>query len=153
MSIESDRKKIQRHKAVVSVYWVHEQDDAILLSLRQNTGFEDGKYGLVSGHVEKDESATEALAREIKEEVGVDISPDDLVLAHVMHVRTDREDVALFYRAKKYTGTIQNTEPHKCQEVAFFNTKALPKNTIKYIQSALRSILSNQVYSEFGWCE
>jgi 8-oxo-dGTP pyrophosphatase MutT (NUDIX family) len=42
----------------------------VLLHKRQNSGFMDGSYSLVSGHVEANESFKQAMIREAHEEAG-----------------------------------------------------------------------------------
>lgn len=60
-------------------------DGKILLQRRCNTGFEDGNYGLPAGHLDGNETAREGGAREIKEEIGLSIKPEDMKVVHVMH--------------------------------------------------------------------
>ena len=58
----------------------------ILLQLRQNTGYMDDKYDFAcSGHVEKGESFADALVRETKEEIGLNIKIEDLKFLTVIH--------------------------------------------------------------------
>ena len=61
----------ERVKIFVNVHLVLLKEGRILLSLRQNTGYEDGRYGLVSGHLEEGESITQGMKREVKEEIGI----------------------------------------------------------------------------------
>ena len=63
--------KKERHKIVVAVYAIIIKNGKILLSLRENTGFMDGWYSLVAGHVEADETVDEAMLREAKEEANI----------------------------------------------------------------------------------
>ena len=57
----------------------------VLLLRRCNTGFEDGSYSVVAGHVEADEAITFAAIREAKEEGAIGILRDDLHVAGIMH--------------------------------------------------------------------
>ena len=45
----------------VAVYLLLIRDGQILLLRRYNTGYEDGNYGVIAGHVERDERVTTAL--------------------------------------------------------------------------------------------
>lgn len=49
----------------------------------------DGCYSLPAGGLESGETLSEAAARELKEETGVQVSPSALTLAHTMHVWTE----------------------------------------------------------------
>jgi len=61
------------------------KDNKILLYLRQNTGFADGFYSLVAGHVDGNEKVRSSMITEAKEEVGIVILPEDLEITCVMH--------------------------------------------------------------------
>lgn len=135
----------------VCVYLVLIQEDRILLSLRENTGWGDGQWSLVAGHGEVGEPATQAMCREALEEAGITIRPQDLTVAHVMHRRSNRENMDIFMTADKWVGEIQNTEPHKCGGLVFYPWDDLPENTMDYIRVALKAIQEGQFYSEYGF--
>ena len=46
------------------------EKNEILMMKRCNTGYMDGMYGFISGHVEEGESLKQAIARETLEEAG-----------------------------------------------------------------------------------
>lgn len=144
-------KKI-RHKAILAVYLVLIKDHEILLHLRKNSGYEDGNYSLVAGHVEADESLVQAMMREAKEEIGIDIDREDLLLATTIHRRAeDGERVDFFFRVHKWKGEIQNLEAEKCGEVRFFPLDHLPENLIDYVRRGIRKSSANEPYGEEGF--
>lgn len=58
----------------------------VLLHKRANTGYMDGMWDFAgSGHVDADETTTQALIRECKEEIGITIPPEELSFAHLSH--------------------------------------------------------------------
>jgi ADP-ribose pyrophosphatase YjhB (NUDIX family) len=66
------------------------RDNHVLLLRRANTGYEDGKYSVVAGHLDGGESVTQAAIREAHEEVGITLRLTDLTVVGVMHrVSTD----------------------------------------------------------------
>lgn len=140
---------IERHKIIVSLYLVLEKDGHFLLSLRHNTGYEDGNYGLVSGHLEARESVIQGMIREAKEEIGITIDPKNLSLVHVLHRNADRVD--LFFKVSQWEGEIQNLEPKKCRGVSFFPMDRLPNNLVGYIGDVLGLIEQGVIYSDSGF--
>ena len=127
------------------------EEDKVLLLLREKTGWQDGNYGLISGHVEHNEGAMQAMVREALEEGGIEIDPSDLKFVHVMHRRSDRIYSDFFYECRKWKGLVENREPDKCGGLVFVSEKELPHNTIPYILQAIRCVSKGENYSEMGW--
>jgi 8-oxo-dGTP pyrophosphatase MutT (NUDIX family) len=143
----------ERFKLIPEAHLLMVCDDSILLLRRYNTGYEDGKYSLVAGHLEGDETATEAMAREALEEAGIVIDSNDLTLAHVMHRRHLDERLSFFFTTTKWSGKPENREPDKCDDLRWFPLDNLPQNTIPYIAYAISCYRQDVIYSEFGWGE
>lgn len=142
----------ERFKLIASVYILLKRNGKILLLRRFQTGFEDGNYGLVAGHVDGKETITKAMVREAFEEGGIKLNPQKLKLVLTMHRWCgDHERIDLFFEAKSWTGTIENKEPEKCDDLSWFPTNRLPKNTIPYIKIAIKCYLKGINYCEFGW--
>ena len=58
----------------------------VLLHLRQNTGYMDGHWDFAgSGHVDENETARQAVARECLEELGITVDPADAEFVHLCH--------------------------------------------------------------------
>lgn len=142
---------MERFKLIASIYLFLVRDGKILLMRRFHTGYEDGNYGLPSGHLEDDESAIEGLIRETGEEIGVRIKASDMQLVHVMHRREKDNRLDLFYTSNSFRGKIINAEPNKCDDIGWFYVEKLPKNIIPYIKKALRCYQKGIIYSEVGW--
>lgn len=86
--------KKERPKLIPTAYLVLVRENKILLSRRFNTGFMDGMYSFPAGHLRDDyETLIEAVVREAREEIGVEIDVADLELVHVMH-RKQRDYLA-----------------------------------------------------------
>ena len=69
---------------LVAVYLFLFRDGQVLMLRRHNTGYEDGSYSVIAGHVERDERITQALVREALEEAGVRLYEEDIRFLHVM---------------------------------------------------------------------
>jgi 8-oxo-dGTP pyrophosphatase MutT (NUDIX family) len=132
-----------------SVYLIPRIGEKVLLSLRENTGFMDGYYSFVSGHVEENETAEEALIRETSEEAGVKVAEQDLKFVFAEHRLSDEiqdDYVELFFETSKWQGEFTNKEPQKCGGLEWFNINQLPENTIPYIADVLRLYPSGKRY-------
>ena len=120
---------------------------------RANTGYQDGFYHVPAGHVEEGELPTEAVIRETREEVNVDLKPADVELAHVSyrakHDPTgDRID--FFFRARRWNGEIKNMEPHKCDELKWVLPGDLPENMALHIRRAVEAMGRGLFFEEIG---
>ncbi|MEX1112021.1 MAG: NUDIX domain-containing protein [Candidatus Andersenbacteria bacterium] len=128
------------------------QADHILLLKRTNTGYNDGRYGLIAGHKEQNEKATDAVMREAKEEAGITLQASDLNFAHVMHRlkegQTD-ERIDLFFAASNWNGNMTNIEPEKHGGLSFFPLDQLPDTTVPFIRVAIANFRQGQYFSEF----
>lgn len=72
MSLSGTAAKLKRvrkrAKFISAVHLIFQKGNKILLSLRKNTGWEDGKYSVIAGHVRSNETSIKAMIREAKEE-------------------------------------------------------------------------------------
>ncbi|MFA5169644.1 MAG: NUDIX domain-containing protein [Candidatus Paceibacterota bacterium] len=145
---------MERYKIIPSVYLILEKEGKILLSRRFQTGYEDGNYGLASGHAEEKETMREAMARESLEEIGININASELKHVLTMHrFCGDHERIDLFFTVDSINGEVKNMEPNKCDDLNWFSLSQLPQNTIPYIRKAIECYLNKIDYCEFGWEE
>jgi len=140
-----------RFKLIPTSHLLLVRGNKILLSRRCNTGWEDGKYSLVAGHLDGNETFREAMIREAKEEAGIDINLEDLEVVHVMHRKSSDERIDFFLIAKKWREEPRIMETNKCDDMKWFEINKLPENTIPYIRQAIECFLKKVFYSESGW--
>ena len=127
-------------------------NDNILLLKRYNTGYEDGKYSVIAGHLDGNENIYNAMIREAKEEAGIDILKNDLKIIQVMHRKQPNDErIDYFFICKKWNGKIINNEPNKCSELKWYCINKLPDNTIEYIKYAINNYLEKIEFTLFGW--
>jgi len=144
---------MERFKAVAVVYLVLMREGRLLMLRRRGTGYEDGNYSLVAGHVDRGETLAQAMAREAWEEAGLRLAPEDLSLTHVMHRLTGDERLTFFFSPSRGIGggEPENREPDRCDDLSWFPLDDLPANTVAYVRVALNHIQAGLPYSEFGW--
>jgi len=140
-----------RSKFPVAVHLFFLREKQILLLRRFNTGYEDGSYSVVAGHVEAGETVTQAAIREAKEEVGVMLEPTDIQIVHVMHRKSEDERIDFFMAVRHWVGDVTNNEPQKCDDLSWMEIDSLPQNTIPYVKRAIENFQAGSYYSEFGW--
>jgi ADP-ribose pyrophosphatase YjhB (NUDIX family) len=141
----------ERFKFFAAAHLVLIKDGHILLLRRHNTGYHDGNYSLVAGHLDGGETAAQCISREAKEEANIIVASKDLRVIHVMHRQvSDREYFDIYLRTEIWLGDITNMEPDKCSELAWFELASLPANMVPEVKFALENISKNIQYSEFG---
>jgi len=135
--------------SAVHLFLIH--DGKVLLLRRFNTGYEDGKYSVIAGHLEGGEEVTAAMAREAREEAGIEVAPEDLRVVGVMHRRSDDERIDFFLVATSWSGEVTNREPHRCDRLAWFDLDHLPGDVIPYVRRALDNYRQGIWFDSFGW--
>ncbi len=124
------------------------QDHTVLLMQRCNTGYQDGRYGLVAGHVEPGEDFVDAIVRETREEVGLVIAPEALEVAPVMYrLKIGDDRIAGFARVRHWQGEPRIMEPEKCDDLQWFPLDALPANMVPYVRQCITYIQQGIYYS------
>lgn len=135
---------------VPAVYVLLKRGDSILLLRRANTGYFDGHYALPAGHIDGGEPAHVAGVREVLEEIGVRVRPEDLRFVHVTHrvaEEGNHERVDFFFEADKWEGEPQNMEPQKCDDLQWFQLDALPENVTPLTLQVLEAAKAGEYYS------
>lgn len=146
-----------RYKTTAAVFALifNATHDKILLQKRVNTGTKDGYYDVgAAGHVDEGESMKVAMARELKEELGLTVDADSLEFALMMHKRYRDTNVPYFngyFIVENYLGTPKIVEPEKNAELIWADINDLPDNLIADRKLAIRNYLQGIAYVEDGW--
>lgn len=138
-----------RHTFKCAAYIIPRRGNEVLLSLRKNTGYMDGYYSLVAGHVEVNEVIEEGAIREAFEEAGVVITAEQLTFVFLQHRQSAEaidEYIDVFFEISEWQGEFTNMEPEKCGGLDWFDIDALPENTIPDIADILKKYRNGQHY-------
>ena len=115
----------------------------ILMMLANYLG---NKYDLPGGHLEPNEDLFDAMNREAKEELGIEIEREDMQIIHIYH-HYEKDLLKFVFKVKKFKNKIQNLEPEKCKELKWIEIENLPDNTLSGIRRELEYIKAKKSYS------
>lgn len=113
---------------------IFDDDGRVLVSRRVDSGW----FNLPGGGVEPDESATQGLVREVREECGLDVAVGRLV---GVYSKPQKHEIVLVFRARVTGGTMQPSDEADyhvwVRPDELLQVKLLPKH-LERIQDALR---------------
>ena len=141
----------QRFTAAVAVHVLFLRDGRVLMLRRTNTGYADGLLSVPAGHLDGGETVVAAAMREVYEEVGVDLRPDEIEVAGVMHRLEGEERIDFFLAVRAWRGEFENREPEKCSELVWAPLDGLPDDTVPYVRAAIEAYRSGEWFSSYGW--
>ena len=115
-------------------------DNKILLQKRKGSKLWPGYYALPAGHIDEGETQYDALVREAKEELGIEINPNDIINNYVVLRRnffeidgkTLEPYIDYYFEIKKYNGVPKIIEEDKCDELIWADVNNLPEPFINY---------------------
>lgn len=140
----------ERYCSKLTVGLILEKDNKVLLIRRKNTGYMDGMYGFLAGHVEEGESFRQALARETYEEGKIIVKEEEL--EYVCAIRSkERNYINFFFRTDKYEGIPVINEPDKCDEIRWIDINNLPENMIPNDKRAIYNYLNKIYLDEYNY--
>jgi 8-oxo-dGTP diphosphatase len=142
----------ERFTLRAAVYLILIKNGKTLLSRRYKTGWMDGKYSLVAGHLDGNETVFDTMIREAFEEAGIKIEKKDLKPVKVLHRNSgDQEYMDFFFLAEKWEGQPTIKEPDKCDDMSWFPLNNLPENTLPYVRDVIENRNDGVPFIESGW--
>ncbi|GGF32516.1 hypothetical protein GCM10010922_04490 [Microbacterium sorbitolivorans] len=148
-----------RFSVVPAAYLYLRHGDEVLLQLRRNTGYMDGRWAAAAaGHIEHGETAAAAIMREAREELGIDVRAEDLEPLTVMQ-RTDgtatpiEQRVDWLFTASAWEGEPRIMEPRKCAAIQWFPVRGLPRQMPGHERFVLDGVARGVLapFSDFGF--
>ena len=136
----------------VAVHLFLHTNNQLLMLRRYRTGYEDGNYSVVAGHLDGGEDVYAAMIREAGEEAGILLQRPALEIVQVMHRKSAAEErVDYFLACNTWEGEVRNMEPDKCDDLCWCPWAAIPDNTIGYVRAAIENYRNGVAFSLYGW--
>lgn len=121
---------------------MNDKNETLLQKRGKNSRNQVGYWSKPGGKVEFSETVEDAIRREIKEELGIDI---ELIrsLGFMDHVMKEEGQhwLSINYLAKIVRGEPKNMEPDKHDEVRWFSLDNLPENLTQTTSEAIEEYL------------
>lgn len=134
------------------IFRIQDGKQQVLLLQRLNTGYMDGKWDFAaSGHVDENESASQAVVRECQEEIGILVKQSDLRFAHLCHrvgLNGNRTYYDIYFVVEHFANEPHIAEPEKCSDLRWFSIDELPDDMIEIRRQVLIAYLNGVPYSE-----
>lgn len=131
-----------RSLLVAAAYVVLRRDDEVFVQRREGTGYRDGYWAVIAGHVDPGESVHEAAVREAEEEAGVSIAPADLRPLTSIH-RFERggpqveQRIDVFFEVTQWRGDAALREADKASAMGWYPLSALPEPFVPHERDVL----------------
>ncbi|MBL0778036.1 MULTISPECIES: NUDIX domain-containing protein [Streptomyces] len=126
---------------------VYDRDAGRVVLLRRGAGakYGHGLWDLPIGKCDPGEPVTEAAARELYEETGVTVRPEDLRVAHLVHgawgVEAPDGYLTVVFAVERWGGEPENREPGKHDHVGWVPVGELPQEFVPGSAAALGEYL------------
>lgn len=123
-----------------AVHMLIMDNNKILLQKRKGSKLWPGYYALPAGHIDEGENQYDALIREAKEELDIEIDLKDITNSYVVLRRNFFEIdgkklepyIDYYFEISKYKGTPKIVEFNKCDELIWASIEELPEPFINY---------------------
>ena len=123
---------------------INSKNEVLLLKRSASSRTEPGYWSRPGGEVEYGETVEEAVAREVKEETGIEVKVIRfLEITQNINKNENKHWIALGFLAEHVSGVPINAEPAKHDEVKWFPLNALPKKLTDYTKNAIEIYLKN----------
>lgn len=127
---------------------VNSKREILLKKRGKKSRNEIGFWEKAGGIIEYGEKVSDAVRREVREELGIEIDIFGY-FPHTDHIiKNDKQHwVAFNYLAKIKKGIPKNMEPEKCDEIKWFSLDKLPKKIVQPTRESIKNYLSKNYIS------
>ena len=128
-----------REEFLSAIYMIIKNEkEEILFQRRCGSKLWPDFLGLPAGHVDKGEDVYQALVREAREELNIDINAKDIEDKFVVNRinKNLKPYYDVYFVIKNYKGIIKINEPNKCQELKWLDLDNLPNDVIGFEKEA-----------------
>ena len=141
---------MEKEKFLSAVYLIIKNEEGkILLQRRQGTKLWPGFLALPAGHIDEGENAIDAVIREAREELNIEISEHDIVDSFVANRRNKslKPYFDVYFEISSYRGNLTINEPDKCSELKWCDIDDLPNDMIDFEVDALENRKKGIIFS------
>lgn len=127
----------------VGAFIVNDKGEVLLMRRGPGVKNEAGAWALPGGASEFNETLRDAVIRETREELGIEIDVDGQLAAYD-HILPDEGQhwVTSIFTGRIASGTPTIMEPEKCSEIGWFALDALPSPIARMSQGAFDTFLN-----------
>jgi len=143
--------KISTEPILIGTELFARKGNEILLGKRGKNAFGAGTWALLGGHLEFGEKLADCLAREMKEEIGAEIDPEDLKLITVVDdtpPENTKHYVHISFELINPNFTPQISEPDQCDEWRYFDLNHLPENIFQFHRAIIENYKNKVLYEK-----
>jgi len=111
----------------------------------------DGFWGAPGGHLDVDETFTQAAIREVKEEIGIKLDPKNFsqpLFLYNIDPTNQKVFLGNYSLCEFRDGKPTNNEPDHCSKLSWYDIHQLPKTTAPFARQALQWLLDWLAYIE-----
>ena len=140
-----------RFKICCAAHLIMIKDGKLLVQKRNNPNkYGYGQLGMPAGHLEPNENIYDTFKREMKEELGIDVTSCEVV--QVMNLKGETDIYDAYFFTCEYTGEITNMEEENSKSLEWVDINSDMEGVMPYQKYALSKYLEGkEKFTVYGW--
>lgn len=136
--------------AIVAAHALLKKGREILFVERSGSKYWAGYYSVVAGHLEQGETVLSCVRREVFEEIGIELSEEEVSLVHIMHrAASDGQRLDFFFEASLDTSSVIKPDQREIASYYFGQLTDVESRVVPYVQKAISYVECGVKYSWF----